>query len=121
MTTPETTTVSEVVANLDTLGPLIDAYDQAVAEAAKWAKAVETLKKRIQVEMGDRTEGTVAGALAFTYRHTGQFAAKRFTNEHAELAQQYTVMRPALDTDALAADHPNLFTAYRARRFERKA
>src|SRR5687767_11664113 len=113
MTTP-------TVRPLDHMAALVEAYDQAVAEAAKWATAAEVLKKRIQAEMGDATEATVAGVAAFTWKHTGTFAHARFAKDHPDLAEKHTVMRPALDADALAAAHPDLYTAYRGRRFERK-
>lgn len=107
---------------LDSLAPLIEAYDQAVAEEAKWAKAAEVLKKRIQAVMGDAVEGTVAGLPAFTWKHTGQFNGRRFATDHPDLVTKYTrpVTRDELDVEALKTEHGDLFTAYRARRFERK-
>lgn len=107
---------------IDHLAALTEALEQAEAEAKKWADAAEVLKKRIQAEMGDATEATVNGNLAYTWRRTGQFSQKRFTTEQPDLAVKYTrtVTRDELDVDTLKAEQPDLFTAYRARRFERK-
>lgn len=112
----------QAVTNLDPIAALVQAYEQAQAEADKWAKAADTLKKRIQEAMGDATEGLIGGNIAFTWRHTGPFNARRFTADHPDLALKYTrtVTRDELDVDALRAEHPELFTAYRSRRFERK-
>lgn len=108
---------------IDDIAEVVKAHKKAQDEADKWQKAADVLKKRIQVLMGDATEATVAGAPVYTYRYTGQFNAKRFTADHPDLAVKYTVTETVerLDVDALAADHDELFTAYRSRRFERKA
>lgn len=109
--------------NLDDLAPLVEALDKAKAEQKKWAAAAETLEKRIQSVMGEFTEGHIAGRPAFTWKHTGQFNARRFTQDHPDLITKYTrpVTREELDTETLKTELPDLFTAYRARRFERKA
>ena len=116
-------TITTVVKPIDNLAALVEAFDQAEAEAKKWAEAATVLKKRIQAEMGDTTEATVGGKLTFTWRHTGQFAEKRFAADHPDLVTKYTrtVTRDEFDVEALKAEHIDLFTAYRARRFERKA
>lgn len=115
--------MTQTLINLDDLAPLVEALDQAEAEAKKWAAAAETLKKRIQSVMGEFTEGHIAGRPAFTWRHTGQFNARRFAQDHPDLVTKYThtITRDELDVDALKTELPDLFTAYRARRFERKA
>lgn len=109
--------------HLDELAPLVDALNHAEAEAKKWGGAAETIRKRIQSVMGERTEGHIGGRSVFTWRHTGQFNARRFAQDHPDLAVKYTVTvtRDEVDVDALKAELPELFTAYRARRFERKA
>lgn len=80
------------------------------------------LEQRIKEQIGDHTEAHVGGQPAFSYRHTGQFAAKRFTTDHPDVAAKYTrpVTEERLDVDLLKAEQPDLFTAYRARRFEVK-
>lgn len=109
--------------DLTDLAAVIAAYDQARAEADKWTKSAEVLRKRIEEAMGQAEEATVAGLPAFTWRRTGAFNARRFTTDHPDLATKYTrpVTREELDTEALAAEHTDLFTAYRGRRFLREA
>ncbi len=108
---------------IDHLTALVAAFDQAAGEAAKWAEAAEVLKKRIQAEMADATEATITGKPVFSWRHTGQFAEKRFAKDHPDLAVKYTrpVTRDELDRAALEAEQPDLFTTYRARRFLRES
>lgn len=50
-----------------------------------------------------------------TFTQNGTFAAKRFVDEHPELAAEYTRELPALDVDALKADHPEIHAKFRAR------
>ncbi|MDX3239748.1 YqaJ viral recombinase family protein [Streptomyces sp. ME03-5709C] len=54
-------------------------------------------------------------ATAWTWKANGTFAAKRFREEQPELAAQYTRTVEDIDTDALKAAHPAVFTQYRAR------
>lgn len=117
-----TLTVPAAVA-LDDLAALIAQYDAMVAEADKWTRAADVLKRRIQAVMGEAAEATIAGRPVFTWRHTGQFNEKRFATDNPDLALKYTrtITVEQLDRDALAAEQPDLYTAYRARRFERKA
>jgi len=105
--------------NLDHLAALIASYEQTQAEADKWQKAADVLKARIQAEMGEATEATLAGKPVFTWRNTGQFNAKRFSQDHPDLTTKYTkpVTRDELDVEALKVEQPDLFTAYRSRRF----
>lgn len=109
--------------NLDHLAALVASHAEMQAEADKWQKAADTLKARIQAEMGDATEATVAGRSVFTWRRTGVFSAVRFGKDHPDLVTKYTrpVTRDELDTTTLAAEHAELYAAYRSRRFERKA
>lgn len=110
------------IVNLDNMADLVKAYRDARDTADKWAQAAKALEQRIRDVMGEHTEGHLNGRRMFTYRHTGQFAAKRFTADHPDLAVKYTrpVTEQRLDTDLLKAEQPDLYTAYRARRFEVK-
>lgn len=107
---------------LDHMAALVEAYDKARDEEARWAEAAEVLAKRIQAEMGDADVATLAGREVFTWKRTGQFAAKRFTIEQSEVAAKYTrpVTRDELDVNTLKTERPDLYIFYRARRFERK-
>lgn len=106
-------------ANLDALADTYRAWKSAKDEMDRWKKTVETLQQRLQAEMGAAEEATVFGRRVFTWRNSGQFNATRFTTEHPHLAEQFTVTRTVeeLDLDALKTAQPDLFTAYRARRF----
>jgi hypothetical protein len=121
--TMTTTTPPPVSIALDDIAALTKDYAKFQAEADKWQKAADTLKKRIQQVMGAATEATVAGDVVFTYRHTGKFNADRFSADHPDLVMKYTVTETVqrLDVATLAKEHEALFTAYRGRRFERKA
>jgi len=107
---------------LDHLAALVLAEQQAKAEASRWADAAKTLEARIQAEMGADTEATIGGNVVYTWRHTGQFSTKQFTAQQPELAAKYTIERlvAEIDQKTLADEQPDLYTAFRARRFERK-
>lgn len=107
---------------LDHLVEMISAYDTAAAEAERWRSAAETLRKRIQDEIGDATLATVGGLPAFTWKHTGRFNATRFGQDHPDLVVKYTrpVTRDELDEEALKAEQGKLYTAYRGRVFLRR-
>jgi hypothetical protein len=105
--------------DLTELAELDHAYRNAEAEAKRWKKAADTLKARIQTAMGDSTEASINGLPAYTWKPSGQFQATRFTAENPELAAKYTTTVEVLDTEALKAEQPGLFTAYRSRVFKR--
>lgn len=91
--------------------------------AEKAAKAdSEALKNRVRDLIGESEQLMCGDAVIATWRNTGQFSEKRFRAEHAELAAKYT--RPftvvQIDAAALAADHPDIYTACRARRLDFK-
>lgn len=116
-TSPDTTEPAAV--NLDAVAGYIDKYEALKEQISELTEEAERTKKTIAILMGDATEGLVAGKVHVTYRPTGKFMAERFTREHPELAQQLTrtVTRDELDTEKLKADFPQLFAAYRTRRF----
>jgi putative phage-type endonuclease len=55
------------------------------------------------------------GAPLYTWKQNGNFAAKRFAAAHPELAAEYKRPALVLDAKALAADHPDIHRANRAR------
>ncbi|MFJ8153880.1 lambda-exonuclease family protein [Streptomyces sp. NPDC094468] len=73
------------------------------------------VENRMRQLAGDAEVATVGGRPVFTWRQNGQFAHKRFRTAEPELAAQYTHMVPAVDTERLAADHPETYRTYRAR------
>ncbi len=108
---------------IDDMAALVEAYDKARGEAAKWKDAAEVLQKRIQAAMGDAHEATVAGRPVFTWKPAGKFNATRFGKDHPDLVTKYTkpVTTEQLDVVALESEQPDLFTAYRGRVFLRKS
>ncbi|MEU9033840.1 lambda-exonuclease family protein [Streptomyces sp. NPDC048352] len=53
--------------------------------------------------------------VAWTWKQNGNFAAKRFREAHPELAAELTHVVEQLDVDRLKAEHPHLYTEFRAR------
>ncbi len=89
----------------------------------KAAKAdSEALKNRVRALIGDGEQLMCGDAVVATWRHTVPFSEKRFREDHPDLAGQYTrpVTADQLDVDTLAADHPDLYRCYRARRLDFK-
>jgi putative phage-type endonuclease len=73
------------------------------------------VENRMREILGEAEIAICDGAPAFTWKRNGVFAAKRFREAEPELAAQYTHMVPAIDTKALAAGHPDIYRAHRAR------
>ncbi|MFD4830209.1 YqaJ viral recombinase family protein [Streptomyces uncialis] len=79
-------------------------------------KDINTIENRLRVIAGEAALVTdAAGRALFTLKANGTFAPTRFRNEHPDLAAQYVRQVDALDTKALAADHPETHGKYRAR------
>lgn len=96
---------------------------EKTAEAEKTAKAdSEALKNRVRALIGDSERLMCGDNVIATWRNTGQFSEKRFRTEHPDLAAKYTrpVTADVLDTEALSADHPDLYRSFRARRLDFK-
>lgn len=101
----------------------LTALRDQTSTAAKAAAAEEdAVKNRVRGLLGDRERLMCGDQEVATWRNTGPFSEKRFTAAHPEVAARYT--RPVtvhrVDVDALAADHPELHRAFRARRLEFK-
>ncbi|MGV4984569.1 YqaJ viral recombinase family protein [Streptomyces sp. NRAIS4] len=73
------------------------------------------VENQLRANAGDAEVATIGGRVAYTWRQNGQFAAARFREAEPELAAQYTHLVPAVDTERLAADHPEIYRKYRAR------
>ncbi|QIJ62602.1 endonuclease [Streptomyces sp. JB150] len=72
-------------------------------------------ENRMRALLGDAEVATVGTKPVITWRQNGQFAPARFRQEQPELAAAYTRLVPAVDTERLAADHPDTYRKYRAR------
>jgi putative phage-type endonuclease len=84
-----------------------------------FAKDIETqtaeVKNRLAVMLGDAEAAMWDGEVLFTRKQNGAFSASRFREAHPDLAAKYEHLVPAIDAKALAADHPELYRAHRAR------
>lgn len=105
---------------IDHLAAVHAEWKRLQAEADKWQALADQMKKTLQAAVGAAQEATIGGLTVITYKPTGQFSVKRFAADHPDLAVKYTVTREVLDTDAIAQEQPDLYSAYRSRRFERK-
>ncbi|MFI1767460.1 YqaJ viral recombinase family protein [Streptomyces sp. NPDC020800] len=121
-------------ATAELLSHLWDAREEATAEVDPVATMLlkqrrRELKEQIAVFDGQLTEvenqmrqlagdaevATIGGRPAYTWRQNGQFAPARFRAAEPDLATAYTRMVPAVDTERLAAEHPEIYRKYRAR------
>lgn len=90
------------------------AADTAVAQAEDYLGQV---KNRIRALLGDATEGLVDDLEVATWRRNGAFSDVVLLRDHPELhaALQVPVQTTATDVDRLKAEHPDVYTACRAR------
>ena len=99
---------------------------RAVEEYTDAKEAETTAQERqkiaratIEAHMKDAEElvGEDGTRLA-TNKQNSTFASSKFTKEHPDLAQKFTVNKPGIDTKALSKAHPDIYTAFRARAFK---
>ncbi|MFF2612280.1 YqaJ viral recombinase family protein [Kitasatospora sp. NPDC058046] len=90
------------------------------AELKARAKAVgdelTAVENRMRQMAGEHSIVKADGKPAWTWKANGNFAPKQFTEAHPELAAQYTRMVPAIDTDLLKVEQPDIYAQFRARR-----
>jgi len=87
------------------------------AEIAALELRLAEAENQMKAMLGDAEAAVRDGEPVFTWRRNGTFAAKRFRETHPDLAEKYTHLVSAIDTKALAADHPDIYRANRARVF----
>ncbi|MEW2068466.1 lambda-exonuclease family protein [Streptomyces sp. NPDC007346] len=82
-------------------------------------KALDTALTTVENEMRLANEAAevakVGNAVAWSWKQNGNFAAKKFREAHPELAAELTRVVEELDVDRLKEEHPDLYTAFRAR------
>jgi putative phage-type endonuclease len=91
------------------------ALADAEAEAKKAKAIVESVKTRLKALAGDAELVLAGDRPAYRCTPNGTFAPTRFTKEHPDLADQFTITKPALDTKALESTYPAVYAEYRAR------
>lgn len=108
--------------SIDHLSAVREEHLRYLAEAQKWLDSAAALEAHIKAVIGEADEATIDGKVVYTWKRVGQFAAKRFATEQPELNAKYTrpVTVDQLDVDQLKAEQPEVYAAYRARRFEKK-
>lgn len=79
------------------------------------AAELRTVENEMRILTGKAEVARVGSKSAWTWRQNGTFASSRFREEMPELAAQYTRQIDAIDTDRLAADHPETYRKFRAR------
>ncbi|WP_190824733.1 YqaJ viral recombinase family nuclease [Saccharopolyspora pogona] len=99
--------------------------DDMVRAKAKTAQALkdatadhDEIKNRVRGLIGNNERlDTPSGRTIATWKHINKLNTKRLAAEHPELVTAYTreVIRAELDVDALKAEHPDIWAAYRTR------
>ncbi len=86
------------------------------AEKAAVADA-DALKNRVRGLIGDAERLMCGDIEVATWRNSGKFLEKRLRAAHPKLAAEYEheVTKTVLDTERLAADHPDIYRACRGR------
>jgi putative phage-type endonuclease len=106
---------TEAVIDRAQAAPLLLERDRLAAEAATLAERAAAVANRLAMLLGDAEAAMWDGEVLYTRKQNGVFAPKRFQAAHPDLAAKYTHLVPAIDTKALAAGHPDLYRAFRAR------
>jgi putative phage-type endonuclease len=109
--TPDAVTVADP----DVL-PLVEERRALKARAQQLADELADVETRLKAAAGAAEVVKVRGEVAFTWKANGAFATRRFAEAHPELAATYTRTVEALDVERLAAERPDLYRAFRARR-----
>ncbi|MGW6498509.1 YqaJ viral recombinase family nuclease [Nonomuraea angiospora] len=84
-------------------------------EATALKKAKDAAKADVCGGLKDATVGTWNGQDVVTWKNTGDFNAVAFTEAHPDLAA--ACQKTVLDEKAVKTRHPDLYAAYRGRRF----
>jgi putative phage-type endonuclease len=96
--------------------PLVEERRALKERAQQLADELADVETRLKAAAGAAEVVKVRGEVAFTWRRNGPFAMRRFAEAHPELAAEYTRTVEALDVERLAAERPDLYRAFRARR-----
>ncbi|WP_433233890.1 YqaJ viral recombinase family protein [Actinomadura nitritigenes] len=86
------------------------------ARVTKLDAELAEVENELKMQLGEAEVALIGGRTAYTWIANGTFRAKAFRAEQPELAAAYVRQMPAIDTERLAADHPEIHRRYRARR-----
>lgn len=89
------------------------------AEKRRVDAEVAILEKEFRAFVGEAHVGQIDGRDVFTNRPTATFQGRQFAEDNPVLAKTYTisVVKDALDLEALERDHPALYARYQSRQF----
>ncbi|WP_435600803.1 YqaJ viral recombinase family protein [Streptomyces sp. C10-9-1] len=76
---------------------------------------LDEVENQMRTHLATAEVATVGHREVYSWRQNGAFAPARFREAEPELAAHYIRMVPAIDTERLAADHPETYRTYRAR------
>lgn len=85
------------------------------ARAEALAEEQRAVENEMRLLNADCEVAKAGGKVAWSWKANGTFAAKRFAAAEPELAAQFTHLVPAIDTDRLKAEQPDIYDRYRAR------
>jgi putative phage-type endonuclease len=106
---------TEMVIDRALVAPLLMERDRIAAEAEALKERAAEVSNRLALLLGEAEAAVWDGETLFTRKQNGNFAPRRFEEAHPDLAAKYTHLVPAIDAKALAADHPDIYRAFRAR------
>lgn len=92
-------------------------YKKLTRQMNEMNAARDELRACIASELGDAAIGTWQSRPVVSWRNTGPLDEKLLRATMPELADHYTVARPALDTHALYVERPREVASFRSRRF----
>lgn len=96
--------------------PLLSERKRLKDAAKELDGQITEAENKLKLIIGDDEIAADADAeRLYTWKQNGAFAAKRFREEHPDLAEKYTHLVSVLDDKALASDKPELHRSYRAR------
>ncbi|MFC8463353.1 YqaJ viral recombinase family protein [Streptomyces sp. NPDC057250] len=85
------------------------------AQEKDLAARLRTVENEMRLLTGENEIAKAGGKPAWTWKANGTFASKKFTEAEPELAAAYTRLVPAIDTDRLKTEKPDVYAKYRAR------
>ncbi|PWI20550.1 endonuclease [Streptomyces sp. Act143] len=108
----------EAVAEVDaaTADRLLGEHERLTAKAKAVADEVRAVENEMRLIAGpNEVVKDPTGRVVWTNKQNSTFAPKRLTEARPDVAERFTVMKPAIDTKALAAEEPEIYRQFRAR------
>lgn len=97
------------------VAPLCEQRARIKAQIKVLEEQLAGTENQLKMMLGDAETAVCDGKPLFTWKRNGPFSVRQFTHAHPDLAAKYEHLVPVLDTQALAAGHPEIFRAFRAR------